>query len=59
MNLILNDSDKFAIDDYQIDQTEKVEKQVTTAISDLSKLCIIDKCNSLSLTPLGSTLPRL
>lgn len=56
---ILSNPSKFQKDDFQIDLTSKIEKQVCNHISKLRQCNLITNETAKSLTPTGSTFPKL
>ena len=59
MNQILNDGSKFSVDEFNIDLTQKIEKQVNGAIADLTKCNLITQKEAKHLKTQGSTIPRM
>ena len=56
---ILSDTSKFTRDEFQIDLTSKIEKQVIISTNKLKKLGIIDETVAKTISPKGSIVPRL
>jgi hypothetical protein len=59
MSLVLADSTKFERDEFQIDLTHKIEKQVSSSVSRLAQQHVISRATAKSLTPSGSCIPKL
>ena len=59
MNAILSDTTKFERDEFQVDLTHKIEKQVSSSVSRLAQQHIISRATAKSLTPSGSCIPKL
>lgn len=52
-------SDKFEIDEFGIDLTSKIEKQVLNSINELTKSKIISPSLGQSMKPKGTSIPRM
>ena len=56
---ILKENSKFSVDEFDIDLTPKIEKQVNSAITELAKSNLITQKEAKQLRTKGSTIPSI